>query len=291
LQDLPKILDGLEAAGVVAYAGRGRGRQVQLHHQHPLLNALGRLFDAEAARWRAVQYGLWEIIQAHASSMVSVWIEGPVATGCDRFSDPIAVGVLADAPLSHGICEQLQKRFNTLQAQHHIVIAAQYYQRADLEGFTPARRAILDQAVLIYGPAPQDLSTRPPVAGMEQSRDSIAAGPRKRSRAERPREIGDLVATKLTEDPELIVRARQFINRRLAVAGDTERLSLLEWKGLVDSLSPGQVAAMLREESARAHTLRQTLPFVSVLTDPERTAIVELADSSTVKPRKHTRRS
>ena len=81
------------------------------------------------------------------------------------------------------------------------------------------------------------------------------------------REIARQVAAKLTRDPELVAHARDFIDRRLALAGNTERLALLEWKGLLESLTAGQLAMLLREDSDRADRLRESLPFVGALAD------------------------
>ncbi len=292
LRGLPMILEGLEAAGLVGYAGRGRTRQVQLYPQHPLHQALSQLFQVEVNRWNAIQNGLREIVQRYGSSFVSAWIEGPVASGTERFSDPVAVGILAEATLSLGIREDLQKQFNGLQSSHHVVIAAQYYQRADLARFDSAKRAELEKAVLLYGPAPLDLSPKFHLASEEGRLASIAMRPRTPSDIERPREIAERIAAKLTHDPELIVRARDFVDRRFPLADQTERLSLLEWKGILDSLTPGQVAAVLREDSARAEALRQSLPFVDVLSDAERAEVFgSHVDTSQAKPAKRPRRS
>ena len=290
LRGLPAILEGLEAAGVVAYAGRGRTRQVQLYQQHPLVQPLSQLFQAEATRWQTIQSGLREIMQANGSSMVSAWIEGPVAAGADRFSDPIAIGILAEAPLSLGIREEIQKRLNGLQSTHHVVIAAHYYQRADLARFSKAKRTELENAVLLFGPAPMDLSSKFRFGSEEGRLDAVDNSKRAASALKRRREIANLIAAKLTHDPELILRAREFIDRRFPLAGDTERLSLLEWKGLLDSLTPGQVAAVLREESARADRLRQSLPFVGVLTEAERTEAVGIRAPRPVKRSNRARR-
>jgi hypothetical protein len=270
LRGLPAILDGLEEAGVVAYVGRGRTRQVQLHQHHPLVQPLLQLFQAETNRWYAIQHGLREIAQADGGSIISAWIEGPVATSTDRFTDPIAVAILAEASLSLGMREGMQKRFNALQSMQHVVIAAQYYQRADLARFSESKRAELTSALLLYGPAPLDLSPKFNFSSEEGRRASRALQLREPSSVDRTREVAAYIAAKLVHDSELIVKAREFVDRRFPLAGEAERLSLLEWKGLLDSLTPGQVAAVLREDSARADALRQSLPFVGVLSDAER---------------------
>ena len=286
LRGLPAILDSLEQAGIVAYAGRGRTRQVQLNHHHPLIQPLIQLFQAEAARWNAIQDGLRAILQAHGESIVSGWLEGAVAAGDDRFSDPISVAILAEAPVALGVREEMQRRFNALQSMHHVVVAPQYYQRADLARFDDAKRAALAKALLLYGPAPLDLSAKFAFASAEGRLASSVLRARDAAPTDRTRDIADYIAAKLTHDPALIMTAREYVDRRLPHAGDTERLSLLEWKGLLDSLTPGQVAAVLREESGRADSLRQSLPFVGVLSDSDREQMLGMRVGARAK--KHT---
>jgi hypothetical protein len=130
-----------------------------------------------------------------------------------------------------------------------------------------------------------DLSPDFDLGSEEGRKASRAMRPRDMTLIERPRQIADRIAAKLTHDPELVLRAKEFITRRLALAGETERLSLLEWKGLLDSLTPGQIARVLREDSARADSLRQSLPFVDVLSDEERD---EVFQTSAQQPKTRT---
>jgi len=289
LRGLPAILNGLEVAGVVSYVGRGRTRQVQLHHLHPLAQLLRQLFQAEAVRWNAVQQRLREIVHAEHARVLAAWIEGPVATGDDRFTDPILVGILSEAPLPTAAQEGIRQQSNGLQSQQHVIIALHFYQRADLLRFTAERRSALERAILIHGPAPLDLLGVPakpgktPRGGAPRAETAVALPP------PRPREIARAVAAKLIRDPEIVARAREFLDRRLALAGDAERLTLLEWKGLLDSLTAGQLAALLREDSERADRLRQSLPFVGVLTDAERAALFSPPRTPRAPRRKGTR--
>lgn len=270
---LPAILDGLEAAGMVSYAGRGRTRQVQLYHLHPLIQPLRQLFQSEASRWHAVQQRLREVVHSESARLIAAWIEGRVSMGQDRFSDPIDVGILSEAPLPAAVQENLRRQSNGLQSQQHVVIALHFHHRADFVRLSPARRSGLEHAILLYGPAPLDIPGTVAKSGSGKPGAARSRRPARSSTLSRPREIAEVVAGKLLRDPELINRAREFVDRRLALAGDAERLTLLEWKGLLDSLTGGQIAAVLREDSARADALRQSLPFVGVLTNAERAQV------------------
>lgn len=281
LRGMPGILRALESAGVITYSGRGRSRQVQLNGQHPLTWTVRNLFHAESSRWDQIQQQLRQLWSAPTPNLVAVWIEGPVAEGTDRFEDPIVVTVLTDGLGSSEERERIRTQCNGIQYTHHVTIALRYHQRADLLRFTAERWAALKNGISLYGPAPADLMPLP-----ARTADALAATKESPS-ANRPRLIAERIAAKLKRDPELAVRARNYIDRRLTVAGETERLTLLEWKGLLESQTPVQLAALLRENSERADVLRQSLPFVDVLSAAERTAVFSSDESPSIAGRQH----
>ena len=265
LRGLPETLGVLEAAGVVSFVGRGRTRQVQLYHAHPLIQNIRQLFQAETNRYNDVVQRLKTIAGAAGGGIVAAWIEGEAALGTDTFTDPIHATFLFDGVPSTGSQEVVRQQANSIQAALHVVIAVRFHQRADLLRFTPERRAALADAIILYGPAPLDLVD----AAEPAPRDTKAKLPR-RDASDHALAIAHRVAAKIARDPELVLIARDYVDRRIAIAGQTERLTLLEWKGLLDSLTPGQLAAFLREDSERADRLRTSLPFVGVLSEAER---------------------
>lgn len=264
LRGLPETLATLETAGIVSYAGRGRSRQIHLYDRHPLVHLLRQLFQAETNRWNEVVQQLKSLASTLGTELIAAWIEGPVATEEDGFTDPVNATLLFDKQPDSATQEAARQRANGLQAAQHVVIALRFHQRADLLRFTAERRVQLERAILLYGPAPIDLlAAKADPATHEHKRVRSDAG------GDATVPIAQTVAARLTHDPEVATRAREFVERRLAVAGATERLTLLEWKGLLDSLTPGQLAALLREDSDRADRLRKSLPFLSVLAGPD----------------------
>ena len=262
LRGLPAALAVLEAAGVVSYSGRGRTRQVQLHHHHPLIQELRQLFQAETNRWNRIVQELRQAATAFAGRLIAAWLEGPVAMGTDTMTDPIDATFLGEQLADDGLQAAIRERVNAVQSQEHVIVALRFHQRADLMRITPERRAGLERALLLYGPAPLDLLPATSGAG-----NDAPGAARSRGAAEQSHTLAEKVAARLTHDPEIAVRAREYVDRRLPGAGATERLTLLEWKGLLDSLTPGQLARLLREKSERADRLRQSLPFIGVLDD------------------------
>ena len=263
LRGLPGTLAILEAAGIVSFAGRGRTRQVELYHRHPLIQHLRQLFQQEATRYDAAIQRL-KTIGPHLGCVAS-WIEGAVAEGTDTLSDPINATLLFDGLPSPDTQVLAQQQANAIQSEQHVIVALRFHQRADLLRFTAERRAALEHAIILSGPAPTDLVE----AAAPTPRDETLT-PQLPDLGDQAFDIAQAVATQIAKDPELLVIARNYVERRLAMAGATERLTLLEWKGLLESLTPGQLAALLREKSERADRLRSSLPFVGVLSSADR---------------------
>jgi hypothetical protein len=279
LSGLPALLATLESASLVNWIGRGRTRQVQLHRSHPLAAPLRQLFVDEAARWRRIHDRLGEIVASVGESIIAAWIEGPVTVLRDSFDDPLTVGVLAEQPIPVRLQERLRQQTNQVQATDRLIIGLRFHQRADLVRFSSERRAMLEHATVLYGPAVADLLDQHDQRPQPRARGNTKKKGSRSGRAERPapKVIATLIAERLVREPELIAAAQHHVNRRLAIASDVERLALLEWKGLLETLTARQVAGLLREDSERADRLRQNLPFVGALSDGERAQLFSSA--------------
>ncbi|MGQ0639208.1 MAG: hypothetical protein ACT4P6_00310 [Gemmatimonadaceae bacterium] len=268
LSALPDLLANLESAGVIAYEGRGRTRQVLFRHRHPLMPLLAQLFRQEEHRWVNIQNQLRDIVRTNVPDVICAWIGGPVTVRHDRFADPLVLGIISET-LPAGVHQEgARKQANIVQSAEHVIIALRFYQRADLLRFTPAQIEALTTAIVLYGPAPLDiLGVDTAVLGAPGPVNSLR-GPGKY--APSVMAFASRIADRLVKDPEILAGARTFIERRLPLAGDVERLALLEWQGLLGSLTPGQIAALLREDSERADVLRQNLPFHGALSSDDR---------------------
>lgn len=236
---------------------------------------LVQLFQEEQNRWLRIQTQLREMVGTIAPDIICAWIEGPVTVRQDRFVDPLVVGTLSETPLSIAAQEILRKQTNGVQSSQHVMVALRFYQRADLLRFTAARRAALQRAIVLYGPTPIDIMDgamrhRPSAKGVPSTRAPHSAGKARAS----VQAFAARIANRLVKEPEIVASARAHIDRRLPLAGDVERLALLEWQGLLDSLTVGQIAALLRETSERADVLRQNTPFLGALGDDERAELL-----------------
>jgi hypothetical protein len=286
LRGIAAVLNGLERAGVVTYVGRGRARQVQLRHAHPLVNQLASVFRAESERWLGTQQQVRELVAGAGERLMSAWVEGPAAAGNDRFTDPIVVTVMTDRPLDLATQENWRRQTNTIQSARYVTIDLRFLERADLDRLSEAELAHLETVVLLRGPSPLDILRATEARAKEKraTRSKRGAARPTKGSTPRPRQIAGLIADKLLREPELVDWAKAYIARRIPLAGASERLTLVEWQGLLDSLTVGQVAALLREASQRADRLRQSLPFLAALSDEERRTVFQ-APALTSRPR------
>jgi hypothetical protein len=78
------------------------------------------------------------------------------------------------------------------------------------------------------------------------------------------------IAQRLDRDPSLPKRARSWLVHRLHDASEREAEELNEWLRLLDTASITRLQYVLRDAGERSTRMRQSNPFVPVLTEAER---------------------
>jgi hypothetical protein len=78
-----------------------------------------------------------------------------------------------------------------------------------------------------------------------------------------------LIARKISGAPDLLVKARQNLERWTKKSGSPTPTYLLEWKEILDRPWP-QIAELITSMSEDATRLRSSSPFAGVLTEEER---------------------
>ena len=228
-----------------------------------------KLFAAELARFESIVDGLGAVVQRLAPPPRAAWIQGPVATESDEPGDPVIVGILAAAKGVDGTVDQLRAGVSALEQEFDVTIAVHGLTSADLAALPDSQRADLENTMPLLGP--------PPVGRFEDSRFRRTGRP-VRSHDDLDRRalaLAQAIAERLPEDPSLIDRARKYIGRRRPKASMRERKELDEWNRILRTMSVARLRRFLIEPSERATRLRQTLPFVGVLSMGEREAIMK----------------
>ncbi len=246
------ILDRLALAGIVNIQQSGRSGIVALRETHPLVAVIRRLFYEERAVFDRVVTTVRDAAGESTPDVRAVWVMAGTSTGTAE------VGVLASSRqvdrAVHVLENQLRKNEQDLAV--HFVVRA----------YTEAERALVEEREtpvnLVWGWLP--------FAWLE------GGGGPLRSHGdldERARRLGERIAKRLAEDPAIIDRAVEWIDQRGQQVPDPSKRELQEWRSVLTNLSPRQVEALLLEKSERADRLRQSLPFVDVLTPEDRAAV------------------
>jgi hypothetical protein len=272
---IPRILAHLEDQGVVETIGQGHSRPVRLRHQHPLTPHLRQLFLEERNHVTRVLTDLKTAVNQLTPVPAAAWIEGPVATEEDRYTDSIIVGVLADTRESEGWPEQLRLRFNQMQRQWDVAIEVHMWWRADILAFGKPERALV---VVRHQMTVTPLLGPPPLDVLGLSADAARAHEASRSFTHdmhdaTARRYAAAIARRIRAKPSLVDDTIQYLERRIPSASPPEALELQEWLDILKAYSPGRLRSFLVRDSEQATRLRQSLPFVHVLSEDERRAL------------------
>lgn len=262
-------LERLVRSEVVRAIGTGRGRQYELA-EHPLAPALRALFQSERSRLESVLGSIRERIDALRPPPRSAWIEGKVAEGRDDYDDPIVVVVVGSSGSIDEQAEGLRSDLSWVERDHYVTVEVKGRTEADLVGLGRVGDSGGRARLHLMG-LPPDVFAAPDDAGGAGRAAGAAPHAVHDRRAD---ELGRAVAEQIERDPTIVGRTVAWIERRLEKASPGERRELVEWRRILESRPPLRVAAFLRSRSERAARLRQTLPFVEVLTAEERTAIM-----------------
>jgi hypothetical protein len=246
------ILDRLALAGIVNVQQSGRSGIVTLRDNHPLTSAIRRLFRQEGALYDRLVTTVRDAAGQAALDVRAVWVTAGSATGTAD------VGVLASARVVDRAVYALEQQLRKAEQSLAIHFAVRAY--------TDAERDIVGEretpVTLVWGWLP---------FAWQQG----GGGPLRSHRDldERARRLGERIAKRIAQDPAIIDRAVEWIDERERSEPDPSKRALEEWRSVLTTLSARQVEALLVEESERADRLRQSLPFVDVLTPEDRAAM------------------
>ncbi len=279
-----RALKSLETTGLVTRVGAGARSQLQLSSQHPLAAPITALFKAERGRATEIVAGLKAAVTALSPPPMAAWLEGPVASGSDRPGDAVVVRLIDRAASVTTAAESLRDVVEDLERRLDVTIEVRGATPADIAAMLPGDRDLLRDAIPLLGVPPQGFLEGPP--------EKLNRGIRSHGDLDaRARTIAAAVAGKLAKNPSLIEDARARIALRLASASSRERKELEEWDRLLRSASPSRLRQILIDSGERATRLRQTLPFLDILTDEERDAALSAKEELVARGKKRMPRS
>lgn len=283
-----RALGTLIDTGLVDVAQGGNTPQYALRRTHPLATPLTQLYEAERQRVEALFDTIKKAVRHIAPPPTAVWLEGPVAAGSDEPGDPLIVRVIAPARDLSGLVGTVRTALSPLEATFDVTI--------EVSGTTPADLAAQrspDDAWEARLRTAQTLLGLPPTAYLPQPARQTTDNPSRPTPAQslkrlrrhadldaRGLDIARAIARRLRSDPTLSARALAFVEQRMASASPQERLELEEWAQLLRTASPARIRRFLVDPGERSTRLRQTLPFLGVLSPEERQAVLDDAHAT-----------
>jgi len=254
-----RTLDQLAALGVVETIGSGRNQAVRLRDAHPLSGPLRSLFSAERALFERALDDIRQALMAKGLPVTAVWIESPKA----RSPGTVDLGILADPQTLEASLATIQGLLAPIEESLRTHFVLHGYTDADRFAAGDQLRR-LEDVTLLHGWIP--VEWRGTEGGPITSHRNLDR---------RGRRLAEAIAALLPNDPSLIERAKDWIDRRLESADNRESHQLGEWRRVLSILSVRQIQALLTEDTERADRLRQSLPFLNVLSTGERAELVK----------------
>ena len=262
--------DRLKKAGIVEEVGSGSHRSVALRKGHPLSGALRLLFAAERAVYDAMRADLHDLAGTIPGEVRSAWIEDGGPGGRSDPAGPVRLGVLLSSRATAELSERWRPRLREIEERYDVSIELRPATVADLDIADEETTVRLRNAEVLYGP--------PPLSFLEAGGRRSAGPPPALRHADldlRSLAIGGWLARRLDHDPTLPVRARSWLVRKMASAPEREQPDLRDWLQLLDGRSVPRVQHLLTDPSERATRLRQSNPFLPILTEKERAVMAE----------------
>jgi len=250
----------LAEIGLVEALGSGRNQTVRLRNRHPLARAIRALFEEERRTYERFLDATRAAFEQEGFPARAVWVESPAA----RSPGIVHIGVLASPDTVAEAIEAVEEGVHGIEEDLATHFAVHAYTDADALALADEEMDRLEDVTLLYGWLPQEW--------LQRSGGPVASH---RYLDERARVLATAVADLLPNDPSILDRTLRWIERRLEADEGRHARDLEEWKHMLNRLSVQQIQTFLREDSERADRLRQSLPFVEVLSAPERKRLLE----------------
>ena len=248
-------LEKLHAAGVVEFVGGGARQSVQIRARHPLAAHLGMLFFVEHGYGEAVLEQLRRAVATVDPAPRAAWIVEGIGPA------PAVLTVLAGARDVAATREQLRSPLAEVRAELDVAVEAHVVTDADVETASEETLSEWEDATPVYGSPPSGAATTPPRVNERRTHEAREVAALQR---------GVWIARHLERDPTLAKRARRWLVTRIPEVSPREEHELQEWLDVLDGASVPRIQHLLSDPGERGRRLRQSNPFVPVLSGHER---------------------
>jgi hypothetical protein len=252
-----RALARLAKTGFVLRIGDGRSHHFGVRPGDPIIESLTALFDTERGRFDRIMVVMRETFDRFRE-IEAAWIDQlPEVVG-----EPLDVNLLTGAASLAGLASEVRRRVVSIEEAFDVTIEIHPFTHADLPPVD------WQEVTLIAGVPPAEQRLGSPGASTHADREDRAL---KLSRA---------IATLLERDSSLLSRAVRHIDGTLREDVGAASHDLQEWKGILTSYSRERLKSFLVSDAPRAVRLRQSSPFLAVLTADERDRVLAALDES-----------
>lgn len=265
-----RACERLEDLGVVEQVGRSRSALYRLSSRWGLAHAIRTLFNLERARASEVTERVRQLLIEPDDRILSAWVEPPIGDARTPADPSIAVGALVASPDVDSVREKLWARLIDVQRDYDVTVTLRVQTKADLLTASEERQKTLSQSQPVKGWGPASVQAQAAImeAAVKPTVERTHA-----YRDDEQRRIAAGIATLMKADPTLVERSRAYLKSRLLVASPGEALELREWADILASRSDARIRRLLTACDERMTRLRQSMPFLAVLTETERASL------------------
>jgi predicted transcriptional regulator len=240
-----KALGRLFKAGFISRVGGGRKHQYAIRCQDRLMQITLELFQAEKDRYEQLFTTIKEEIKNLVPHPHAAWVQ----SFSQKIGEPLTIGLLHETRHLTNCVRQLRTKLNQVENDFDLTIELEGYTKADIFDLN------LDDLTALYGvmPVPDSLTQqqiKTPLTHREKDRQAHV--------------LSRKLAKAIEQDPSLLLRAKDHIDRLLKEDQGMATRDLMEWRDILDKYSIQRLSRFFISSSERANRLRQSNPFFAI---------------------------
>ena len=246
-----KALGRLFRSGFISRVGGGRKHQYAIRCSGRLMQITLELFQAERDRYEQLFTTIKKEIKNLRPYPHAAWIQA----FSHEIGEPLTLGLLHETRHLTNCVRQLRTKLNQVENDFDLTIELEGYTKADIFDLK------LDDVTALYGVMPAPESHTPP-----QIKNPLTH----REKDQQAHVLSRKLAKAIEQDPSLLRRAKDHIDRLLKEGQGMATRDLMEWRDILDKYSIQRLSRFFISSSERANRLRQSNPLFAILNFDER---------------------
>ena len=250
-----KAMKKLADTGFVRAVGGGRKLQYRMSQNDILVQPIIALFSAEKDRFEHILGSIRNCIEIVEPPPIAAWI--PSLPGDSQH--PIRICILQNARNLRVTIQNLRILFQGLEKEMDMTIELSGYTKAD----TPQQKY---GSLHLYGL---------PRSGDNNKNGIMSGVVSHEMQDKRLVEICRIIGKMINQDRSIIERAEKHTRMILKGKSDSASGDIEEWRDILQNYSARRLIQFLSSEEDRALRLRQSCPFLAVLSEKEKERVLK----------------